>query len=84
MAVDLFLPPTEGPHPVLVYCHGFKGFKQWGHVPFIHEYFATGEYAVIAFNHSHNGVIGDAEDLGGACGDDAFQVDHAQAHVAGA
>jgi pimeloyl-ACP methyl ester carboxylesterase len=61
MAVDLFLPPTPGPHPVLVYCHGFKGFKQWGHVPYIHEYFATGEYAVITFNHSHNGVVGDGD-----------------------
>jgi pimeloyl-ACP methyl ester carboxylesterase len=61
MAVDLFLPPSEGPCPVLVYCHGFKGFKQWGHVPHLHEYFATGEYAVITFNHSHNGVIGDAD-----------------------
>lgn len=56
LAVDLFLPQTIGPHPVLVYCHGFKGFKQWGHVPFIHEYFATGDYAVITFNHSHNGI----------------------------
>ncbi|MSP58370.1 MAG: alpha/beta hydrolase [Flavobacteriaceae bacterium] len=59
MDVDLFLPSGEGPFPVLVFCHGFKGFKHWGYIPFLHEYFSAGDYAILSFNHSHNGILGD-------------------------
>ena len=64
MAVDLFLPPSpeaDGPFPVLIYCHGFKGFKNWGYAPFLHEYFAAGNVAVITFNYARNGVAGDED-----------------------
>ncbi len=42
--------------PCLVFVHGFKGFKDWGFVPFLGEYFAKSEYFVITFNFSHNGI----------------------------
>lgn len=58
LAVDLFLPEITGSYPldVTVYCHGFKGFKDWGFVPHIHEYLVTENRALITFNYSHNGV----------------------------
>ncbi|MFZ9970571.1 MAG: alpha/beta hydrolase family protein [Bacteroidia bacterium] len=57
MAVDLFIPELgDGPFPVLVYAHGFKGFKDWGYVPHLHEFFEAHNTAVVTFNHTHNGV----------------------------
>ncbi|GBD90191.1 alpha/beta hydrolase family protein [bacterium BMS3Abin04] len=40
----------------LIYCHGFKGFKDWGFVPYVGKYFAERGYFVITFNFSHNGI----------------------------
>lgn len=42
--------------PCLIYVHGFKGFKDWGYVPFAAEFFAQKGYFVLTFNFSHNGV----------------------------
>lgn len=42
--------------PCLVYVHGFKGFKDWGFIPYMGEYFAAKGYYVITFNFSHNGI----------------------------
>ncbi len=39
-----------------MYCHGFKGFKDWGFVPHLHDFFVTEDHAFLTFNHSHNGV----------------------------
>jgi len=46
----------EEGRPVLIMAHGFKGFKDWGFIPYAAESFAKGGYAVIAFNFSLNGV----------------------------
>ena len=42
--------------PCIIYVHGFKGFKDWGFVPYTCEYFAKNGFFVISFNFSHNGV----------------------------
>jgi pimeloyl-ACP methyl ester carboxylesterase len=42
--------------PCLIYVHGFKGFKDWGFVPYLAEYFAAKGFFVITFNFSHNGI----------------------------
>ena len=42
--------------PCLIFVHGFKGFKDWGFVPYIGEYFSKQGYFVLTFNFSHNGV----------------------------
>jgi len=40
----------------LVFVHGFKGFKDWGFVPYLGEYFSNKGFFVITFNFSHNGI----------------------------
>lgn len=40
----------------LIFVHGFKGFKNWGFVPEIGEYFSDKGYFVLTFNFSHNGI----------------------------
>lgn len=40
----------------VVYVHGFKGFKDWGFVPYIGEYLSERGFFVVTFNFSHNGI----------------------------
>lgn len=40
----------------VIYAHGFKGFKDWGFVPYIGEYLSARGFFVVTFNFSHNGV----------------------------
>jgi len=64
--LDLRLPDGPGPHPVVVVCHGFKGFKDWGFHPWLGERLAAAGVAALHFNFSRNGVRtadGDIEDL---------------------
>lgn len=42
--------------PILIFCHGFKGFKDWGSFPHVAEAFAKQGIATIRFNFSCNGV----------------------------
>ncbi len=46
--------------PVIIICHGFKGFKDWGAFPAVAEFLARLGWIAIRFNFSHNG-IGDNE-----------------------
>lgn len=42
---------------VVLFIHGFKGFKDWGAHHLVAEFFATHGYRFIKFNLSHSGVI---------------------------
>ena len=41
--------------PVVVFAHGFKGFKDWGHFNRVMEFFIENDCAFVKFNFSHNG-----------------------------
>lgn len=56
LTVTVYGYENLGKNPTLIYVHGFKGFKDWGFVPFTAEYFESKGYAVITFNFSHNGI----------------------------
>jgi len=45
-----------GKLPVIIVCHGFKAFKDWGPYPAIGRYFAESGFVSIIFNFSHNGI----------------------------
>jgi len=59
---DIHLLEKENatPAPVVVICHGFKGFKDWGFFPYLAQRLAEAEFGAVRFNFSHNGV---GEDL---------------------
>ena len=57
---DLRLPDLGGSFPVVVVCHGFKGFKDWGFHPYLGSRLADAGFAAVHFNFSRNGV---GEDL---------------------
>lgn len=42
----------------IIYAHGFKGFKDWGFVPYIGEFLSERGFYVLTFNFSHNGIGG--------------------------
>lgn len=41
---------------IVVFVHGFKGFKDWGHFNLIADKFAEQGYVFVKFNLSHNGT----------------------------
>ena len=43
------------PKPIVVFAHGFKGFKDWGHFNQVMEHFIENDFAFVKFNFSHNG-----------------------------
>lgn len=60
---DLRLPAVPGPHPVVVCCHGFKGFKDWGFHPWLGGRLAEAGLAAVHFDFSRNGVRADGGDI---------------------
>lgn len=55
---DLLVPgvSTGTVLPVILFIHGFKGFKDWGAFPDLYEELARSGFAVVAFNLSLNGI----------------------------
>lgn len=55
---DLYSPVTTVTRsfPIILFLHGFKGFKDWGAFPDACEYLARHGFCVLAFNFSKNGV----------------------------
>ncbi|MFT2010654.1 alpha/beta hydrolase family protein [Pontibacter sp. 13R65] len=50
--------------PVVVFVHGFKGFKDWGHFNLLADYFANEGFFFIKINLSHNGTsVEDCSDV---------------------
>ena len=64
---DATYQTTSLPKPVVVFVHGFKGFKDWGHFPLLADFFAERGFVFVKLNLSHNGLVvggtGDLEDL---------------------
>ncbi|WP_338350609.1 alpha/beta fold hydrolase [Nonlabens tegetincola] len=55
LVYDVFDPQVSDKHPVILFCHGFKGFKDWGAWDLMCSAFAKAGYLTIKFNYSHNG-----------------------------
>ena len=55
---DLYTPISGGnkEFPVIIFLHGFKGFKDWGPFPDACEELARAGFCVLAINFSHNGI----------------------------
>jgi len=54
--VDYRLPVDTSPAPVIIFVHGFKGFKDFGAFNMIANQFAEKGFAYVKFNFSHNGT----------------------------
>lgn len=59
MGLDIFYLNDHAKKPVVIYVHGFNGFKDWGNFDMIASRFATAGYVLVKFNFSHNGTTPD-------------------------
>lgn len=44
------------PKSLVIFCHGYKGFKDWGAWHLVAKAFAEAGYFFVKFNFSHNGI----------------------------
>jgi pimeloyl-ACP methyl ester carboxylesterase len=52
---DVFYAKTQKPKPLVIFCHGYKGFKDWGAWNLVADAFKNAELFFVKFNFSHNG-----------------------------
>lgn len=52
---DVSFLDTSKNKPVVIFCHGYKGFKDWGAWNLVADYFANEGFVFFKFNFSHNG-----------------------------
>ncbi|MFT6729118.1 MAG: pimeloyl-ACP methyl ester carboxylesterase [Glaciecola sp.] len=52
---DAFFNSDRQRKPLVVFCHGYKGFKDWGPWNLVAEHFSKQEMFFVKFNFSHNG-----------------------------
>ncbi len=55
-ALDITYQANGKAKPLVIFAHGFKGFKDWGHWSLIAEEFAKAGFIFLKFNFSHNGT----------------------------
>jgi uncharacterized protein len=54
--LDYFYDENLTNIPIIIYLHGFCGFKDWGNFDLIAEQFARHGFFFVKFNFSHNGT----------------------------
>lgn len=59
ITLDITVPQSKTPLPLVIFCHGFKGFKDWGHFNWVAESAAQAGLNFLKFNFSHNGIKAD-------------------------
>lgn len=52
---DAFFNEAVAQKPLVIFCHGYKGFKDWGSWDLVAAYFSKAEIFFVKFNFSHNG-----------------------------
>ncbi len=55
IVTDFFYVEDNQPKPVAIFCHGYKGFKDWGAWNLVAQQFADNRFLFVKFNFSHNG-----------------------------
>lgn len=59
ITVDVYWNEGDKNQSIVVFAHGFKGFKDWGCWEEIGKAFVTAGHCFVKFNFSHNGVTPD-------------------------
>lgn len=59
ITLDVFYEDSANQQPVVVYAHGFNGFKDWGNFDLVARRFAEAGFVFVKFNFSHNGTTPD-------------------------
>jgi pimeloyl-ACP methyl ester carboxylesterase len=59
MLIDVTYDDALKNAPVVIFAHGFKGFKDWGTHNLVADHFARNGFRYLKFNFSHNGTTPD-------------------------
>ncbi len=59
MLMDLTYDDAHKNAPLIIFAHGFKGFKDWGTHNLVANYFVEQGFRFLKFNFSHNGTTPD-------------------------
>lgn len=57
--MDLTYNDNNPKAPLVIFAHGFKGFKDWGTHNMVANLFAENGFRYLKFNFSHNGTTVD-------------------------
>lgn len=52
---DAYFNQDKTKKPLIIFCHGYKGFKDWGAWDLVAKSFMAAELFFVKFNFSHNG-----------------------------
>ena len=52
---DIYYTKDQTQKPIVIFCHGYKGFKDWGAWHLVAETFAREGFFFLKLNFSHNG-----------------------------
>ena len=58
--MDISYEGEKKGQPIVLLCHGYKGFKDWGAWHLVAKVFAKAGYCFVKFNFSHNGGTPDS------------------------
>lgn len=56
ISLDITVPEAQRGFSVVIFAHGFKGFKDWGHFNALAQTWAEEGLLTVKFNFSHNGT----------------------------
>ena len=56
ISADVIFKQDGTKKPIVIFCHGYKGFKDWGAWHLMGEKIAEAGYFFLKFNFSHNGT----------------------------
>ncbi|HKJ07207.1 MAG TPA: alpha/beta hydrolase fold domain-containing protein [Flavobacteriaceae bacterium] len=52
---DVYFEKNNTKKPIVIFCHGYKGYKDWGAWNLVAEEFSKHNFFFLKFNFSHNG-----------------------------
>ncbi len=55
IVADVTYAAKSEAQPVIIFCHGYKGYKDWGAWHLVGQEFAKAGFVFLKFNFSHNG-----------------------------
>ncbi len=75
---DVFYKESRDPKPIVIFSHGFKGFKDWGAYNQLAQYFANKKFIFVKYDFSQNGIShtteGEFDDLE-SFGNNNFEIE---------
>lgn len=55
IVTDVYYKQNDCKKPIVIFCHGYKGYKDWGAWDLVATSFAESDLFFLKFNFSHNG-----------------------------